>query len=113
MNKELITLFFSMEHESDELIDVFNKEQLLDFYISGCELRLRMERRFEDFNKFHKETGITLGNLLLNKTFTSIIMVIHLTHQTIRSGRLQLYMVLKKIGKYLTTPTLLMTYLVI
>lgn len=67
MNKELITLFFSMEHESDELIDVFNKEQLLDFYISGCELRLRMERRFEDFNKFHKETGITLGNLLLNK----------------------------------------------
>lgn len=67
MNKELITLFFSMEHESDELIDVFNKEQLLDFYINGCELRLRMERRFEDFNKFHKETGITLGNLLLNK----------------------------------------------
>ena len=67
MNKELITLFFSMEHESDELIDVFNKEQLLDFYISGCELRLRMEHRFEDFNKFHKETGITLGDLLINK----------------------------------------------
>ena len=67
MNKELITLFFSMEHESNELIEVFNKEQLLDFYISGCELRLRMERRFEDFNKFHKETGITLGDLLINK----------------------------------------------
>jgi len=67
MNKELVTLFFSMEHEADELIDVFNKKQLLDLYIGGCELRLRMECRFNDFNKFHKETGITLGNLLVNK----------------------------------------------
>ena len=67
MNKELIALFFAMEHEADELIDVFVKEQLLDFYINGCELRLRMEKRFNEFNKFHKETGITLGNLLLNK----------------------------------------------
>jgi len=67
MNKELVTLFFSMEHEADELIDVFNKKQLLDLYIGGCELRLRMESRFNDFNKFHKETGITLGNLLVNK----------------------------------------------
>jgi len=67
MNKELVTLFFAMEHEADELIDVFNKKQLLDLYIGGCELRLRMECRFNDFNKFHKETGITLGNLLVNK----------------------------------------------
>ena len=67
MNKELVTLFFAMEHEADELIDVFNKKQLLDLYIGGCELRLRMECRFNDFNKFHKETGITLGNLLSNK----------------------------------------------
>jgi hypothetical protein len=67
MNKELVTLFFSMEHETDELIDVFNKKQLLDLYIGGCELRLRMEGRFNDFNKFHKETGITLGDLLVNK----------------------------------------------
>jgi len=67
MNKEIVTLFFSMEHEAYELIDVFNKKQLLDLYIGGCELRLRMECRFSDFNKFHKETGITLGNLLVNK----------------------------------------------
>jgi len=67
MNKELVTLFFAMEHEADELIDAFNKKQLLDFYIGGCELRLRMECRINDFNKFHKETGITLGNLLVNK----------------------------------------------
>ena len=67
MNKELISLFFAMQHDTDELIEVFKKEQLLDFYINGCELRLRMERKLEDFNKFHKETGITLGNLLLNK----------------------------------------------
>jgi hypothetical protein len=67
MNKELIILFFAMEHESDHLIEIFNKQQLLEFYVSGCELRLRMERSFENFNKFHKETGITLGNLLLNK----------------------------------------------
>jgi uncharacterized Fe-S cluster-containing radical SAM superfamily protein len=67
MNKEMISLFFSMTHESDELLEVFNKKQLLDFYINGCELRLRMERKLEDFNNFHKETGITLGNLLLNK----------------------------------------------
>ena len=67
MNKELITLFFSMEHESDHLIEVFNKKQLLDLYVGGCELRLRMEHRFSNFNKFHKETGITLGKLLENK----------------------------------------------
>lgn len=67
MDKELIALFFSMEHESEELIEVFNKKQLLDFYINGCELRLRMEIRLKDFNKFHKETGITLGNLISNK----------------------------------------------
>jgi hypothetical protein len=67
MNKELIALFFAMNHDSDELIEVFKKEQLLDFYINGCELRLRMEYRLKDFNKFHKETGITYGNLLVNK----------------------------------------------
>jgi hypothetical protein len=53
MNKELIILFFAMEHESDHLIEIFNKQQLLEFYVSGCELRLRMERSFENFNKFH------------------------------------------------------------
>ena len=67
MDKELIALFFSMDHESDELIEVFNKKQLLDFYINGCELRLRLESRLKDFNKFYEETGITLGNLLSNK----------------------------------------------
>jgi hypothetical protein len=67
MNKELIALFFSMDHEADELLDVFNKKQLLDFYINGCELRLRMEFRLKDFNKFHKETGISFGNLISNK----------------------------------------------
>ena len=67
MNKELIALFFSMDHEADELLDVFNKKQLLDFYINGCELRLRMEYRLKDFNKFHKETGISFGNLISNK----------------------------------------------
>jgi len=67
MNKELVALFFAMNHDSDELIEVFKKEQLLDFYINGCELRLRMEYRLKDFNKFHKETGITYGNLLVNK----------------------------------------------
>ena len=67
MNKELITLFFSMEHESNELIEVFDKKQLLDFYLGGCELRLRMESRFNNFNEFYKETGITLGKLLENK----------------------------------------------
>jgi hypothetical protein len=67
MNKELIALFFSMDHESDELLEVFNKKQLLDFYINGCELRLRMEYRLKDFNKFNKETGISFGNLISNK----------------------------------------------
>ena len=67
MNKELIALFFSMNHEADELLEVFNKKQLLDFYINGCELRLRMEYRLKDFNKFHKETGISFGNLISNK----------------------------------------------
>jgi hypothetical protein len=67
MDKELIALFFSMEHDSDELLEVFNKKQLLDFYINGCELRLRMEYRLKDFNKFHKETGISFGNLISNK----------------------------------------------
>ena len=67
MDKEFIALFFSMDHEADELLQVFNKKQLLDFYINGCELRLRMEYRLKDFNKFYKETGITLGNLILNK----------------------------------------------
>jgi hypothetical protein len=67
MDKELIALFFSMDHEADELLDVFNKKQLLDFYINGCELRLRMEYRLKDFNKFHKETGISFGNLISNK----------------------------------------------
>jgi hypothetical protein len=67
MNKELIALFFSMDHEADELLEVFNKKQLLDFYINGCELRLRMEFRLKDFNKFNKETGISFGNLISNK----------------------------------------------
>jgi hypothetical protein len=67
MNKELIALFFSMDHEADELLEVFNKKQLLDFYINGCELRLRMEYRLKDFNKFNKETGISFGNLISNK----------------------------------------------
>jgi hypothetical protein len=67
MNKELIALFFSMDHEANELLEVFNKKQLLDFYINGCELRLRMEYRLKDFNKFHKETGISFGNLISNK----------------------------------------------
>ena len=67
MDKELIALFFSMDHEADELLDVFNKKQLLDFYINGCELRLRMEYRLKDFNKFNKETGISFGNLISNK----------------------------------------------
>ena len=39
----------------------------LEFYISGCELRLRLESRLSNFNKFQKETGISLGNLLVNK----------------------------------------------
>lgn len=56
-----------MEHESDHLIEIFNKQQLLEFYISGCELRLRLESRLSNFNKFQKETGISLGTLLLNK----------------------------------------------
>ncbi len=56
-----------MEHESDHLIEIFNKQQLLEFYISGCELRLRLESRLLNFNKFQKETGISLGNLLVNK----------------------------------------------
>jgi hypothetical protein len=67
MNEELITLFFSFDHNSDDLIETFSKRQLLDFYINGCELRLRMEYRMKDFNKFNKETGITLGSLLVNK----------------------------------------------
>ena len=67
MNKELIALFFSMDHEANELLEVFNKKQLLDFYINGCELRLRMEYRLKDFNKFNKETGISFGNLISNK----------------------------------------------
>lgn len=67
MNKELIALFFSMDHEADELLEVFNKKQLLDFYINGCELRLRMEYRLKYFNKFNKETGISFGNLISNK----------------------------------------------
>ena len=67
MNKDFITLFFAMEHESDHLIEIFNKQQLLEFYISGCELRLRLESRLSNFNKFQKETGISLGNLLVNK----------------------------------------------
>ena len=67
MNKELIALFFSMDHEEDELLEVFNKKQLLDFYINGCELRLRIEYRLKDFNKFNKETGISFGNLISNK----------------------------------------------
>ena len=67
MNKELIALFFSMDHDCDELLETFGKKQLLDFYINGCELRLRMEKRLKDFNNFHKETGITLGDLLTNK----------------------------------------------
>jgi len=67
MNKELIALFFSMDHDPNELIETFNKKQLLDFYINGCELRLRMEYRLKDFNKFHKETGISFGNLISNK----------------------------------------------
>jgi len=67
MNKELIALFFSMDHKADELLEVFNKKQLLDFYINGCELRLRMEYRLKDFNKFNKETGISFGNLISNK----------------------------------------------
>lgn len=56
-----------MEHESDHLIQIFNKKQLLEFYVSGCELRLRLESRFLNFNKFQKETGISLGKLLENK----------------------------------------------
>lgn len=56
-----------MEHESNHLIEIFNKQQLLEFYISGCELRLRLESRLSNFNKFQKETGISLGTLLLNK----------------------------------------------
>jgi hypothetical protein len=56
-----------MDHEADELLEVFNKKQLLDFYINGCELRLRMDYRLKDFNKFHKETGISFGNLISNK----------------------------------------------
>jgi hypothetical protein len=67
MNKDFITLFFAMEHEANDLSQLFNKQQLLEFYVSGCELRLRMENRFQEFNKFHKETGISLGTLLLNK----------------------------------------------
>jgi hypothetical protein len=56
-----------MDHEADELLEVFNKKQLLDFYINGCELRLRMEYRLKDFNNFNKETGISFGNLISNK----------------------------------------------
>jgi len=67
MNKELIALFFSMDHESEDLLETFSKKQLLDFYINGCELRLRMEYRLKDFNKFHQETGISFGNLISNK----------------------------------------------
>ena len=67
MNKEMISLFFSMTHESDELLEVFNKKQLLDFYINGCELRLRMEGRLENFEKFNKETGVEFSALISNK----------------------------------------------
>jgi DNA repair ATPase RecN len=67
MNKELISLFFAMQHDTDELIEVFKKEQLLDFYINGCELRLRMEGRLENFEKFNKETGVEFSALISNK----------------------------------------------
>ena len=46
-----------MEHESDHLIEIFNKKQLLEFYVSGCELRLRLESRLSNFNKFQLLIG--------------------------------------------------------
>lgn len=67
MDVDLITLFFSFDHDSDELIETFNKKQLLEFYIEGCELRLRLENSLNNFNDFNKRTGITLGTLLSNK----------------------------------------------
>lgn len=67
MDIDLITLFFSFTHEKEELIQNFNKKQLLEFYIAGCETRLRLQKSIENFNDFNKRTGITLGSLISNK----------------------------------------------
>jgi hypothetical protein len=67
MKKELVSLFFSMTHEVDHLLEVFNKKQLLDFYINGCELRIRMEGQLENFERFNKETGVEFGALISNR----------------------------------------------
>jgi hypothetical protein len=67
MNVDLITLFFSFTHEKEELIQTFNKKQLLEFYIAGCETRLRLQNSIDNFNEFNERTGITLGSLISNK----------------------------------------------
>jgi hypothetical protein len=67
MDKELTTLFFSMNHTVYELTSTFKKTQLISFYSDGCELKYQLQCCIDDFEFFHKKTGVPLGKLLSNK----------------------------------------------
>lgn len=67
MDKELTTLFFAMNHTVYELTSTFNKLQLVSFYSDGCELKYQLQCCIDDFESFHKKTGISLGKLMTNK----------------------------------------------
>lgn len=71
MNREIATLFFSMSHDEEELIETFSKVQLLELYTEGCLIRKEINYCINNFQNFNHLTGMSLGGLFSNKYHVS------------------------------------------